>query len=81
MGALQAFIIEVIERLFEHWERVNCSRCGGSGFYLAGPYTGQGSYDMICDECGGQSASADRSFFIGGSSLGEVEEALSAVGL
>jgi 16S rRNA C1402 N4-methylase RsmH len=25
---------------------------------------GYGSYDMICDDCGGQSACADRSFFL-----------------
>jgi len=61
--ALHDFLAEVLERLFEHWERVNCPRCGGGGF--SGPGTG---YDDVCGECGGQSAWADRSFFARGAS-------------
>jgi len=65
LEALGVLIQEVIEDLFVYWQNLNCPRCGGSG--QAGPYReGWGSYDMICDDCGGQSASADRSFFVRG---------------
>lgn len=63
---MSEFIAELIEALFVHFERCNCPGCGGSGWALKGSYCGEGSYDMICDECGGQSAVADRSFFVRG---------------
>jgi len=64
---MSEFIAAVIEALFVHFERCNCPGCGGSGWAtLKGPYRGQGSYDMVCDECGGQSAVADTSFFVRG---------------
>lgn len=33
---------------------VTCQRCKGSGLYMFGSYIGQGSYDFVCDECGGR---------------------------
>lgn len=67
MKDLHDFLAEVLERLFEYWQNVNCRGCGGSGWRTpANPDAGWGSYDLVCDECGGQSASADRSFFVRG---------------
>ncbi len=67
MNEIALLIADVIELLFEYWQNINCPGCGGSGFRTpANQDAGWGAYDLVCDDCGGQSASANRSYFVRG---------------